>query len=248
MSATKTRRDRAVDAPLITFRKVGSMVWMWLAFLFLVVGWLSIVPIYSPPHWSAVAFLATAVVLFAASFRHTDVAPLPRRYLSFLLPLGFSIVLIPWPYNVGSVFLSAALIVITPGKRSPLLRRGAIALGASGLVMLLVSAVQPVLLQVFARSHGAPWAAEIVRLILSSVGAKVSVGGSVLHMQTFDELVPINVTYEALPEAGDDLVSLLEQRIVHELQMPVGDREFHHVEFVLVVLEHERGDLVCDVS
>ncbi len=198
MSATKTRRDHTVDTPLVASRKAGSVVWIWLAFLSLVAGWLGIVPVYSPAHWSASIFFAVALVSFATSFRYTDIAPLPRRYIGLLLPLVFSIVFIPWPYSVGSVFLSAALVAAIVSERSPLLRRGALALAASGLVMLLESALQPVLFRVFAHYHSAPWAAKIVQIILRSVGAKVSAAGSVLHYQTFEALVPINVTCEAL--------------------------------------------------
>ena len=44
-------------------------------------------------------------------------------------------------------------------------------------------------------------------------------------------------------EAGDDLVALLEERIVHKLQIAIADGQLHDVEFLLVVLEDERGDL-----
>jgi len=50
-----------------------------------------------------------------------------------------------------------------------------------------------------------------------------------------------------IPEACDDLVAFLEQGIVDELEIPVGDREFQDVEFLLVVLEDERGDLLRDI-
>jgi len=198
MSLTNTRRDHATDPALLTSRKAGSAFCIWLALLSLVVGWLGIAPIYTPPHWSAVFFFVMAVALFIGPFRQTDIAPLPRKYLGLLLPLGLSIILIPWPYNVGSVLLAVSLLIMTAGERSLWLRRGAVALGASGLVMLLESAVQPVLFRVFALRHGSPWAADIVRLVLKSVGAAVSVSGSVLHQQTYDALVPINVTWEAL--------------------------------------------------
>ena len=42
-------------------------------------------------------------------------------------------------------------------------------------------------------------------------------------------------------EAGDDLVALLEERVVHEPQVSVGD------ELLLVVLEDERSDLASEV-
>ncbi|OQB35373.1 MAG: hypothetical protein BWY06_03171 [Candidatus Latescibacteria bacterium ADurb.Bin168] len=50
-----------------------------------------------------------------------------------------------------------------------------------------------------------------------------------------------------ISETGDDLVALLEQGIVDELEVSVGDREFQDVEFLLVVLEDERGDLLRDI-
>ena len=50
-----------------------------------------------------------------------------------------------------------------------------------------------------------------------------------------------------ISETGDDLVAFLEQGIVDELEVPVSDRELQHVEFLLVVLENERGDLLRDV-
>jgi hypothetical protein len=50
-----------------------------------------------------------------------------------------------------------------------------------------------------------------------------------------------------IPEACDDLVALLEQGIVDELEVPVGDRQFQDVEFLLVVLEDERSDLLRDI-
>jgi len=50
-----------------------------------------------------------------------------------------------------------------------------------------------------------------------------------------------------ISETGDDLVAFLEQGIVNELEVPVGDRELQHVEFLLVVLEDERGDLLRDI-
>lgn len=50
-----------------------------------------------------------------------------------------------------------------------------------------------------------------------------------------------------IPEACDDLVALLEQGIVDELEVPVGDRQLQDVEFLLVVLEDERSDLLRDI-
>jgi hypothetical protein len=44
-----------------------------------------------------------------------------------------------------------------------------------------------------------------------------------------------------------DLVAFLERGIVHELEVPVGDREFQDVEFLLVALEDERG-VSCVIS
>ena len=58
-------------------------------------------------------------------------------------------------------------------------------------------------------------------------------------------LAPGKITDVA--EAGDNLVAFLEERIVHELQIAIADGQLHHVEFLLVVLEDERGDLAGDV-
>lgn len=174
------------------------MIWIWLAILCLTVGWLGITPIYSPPHWTAAAFYLLAGAMFMAGLRRTNIAPLPRTYLVLLLPLACFIILIPWPYNLGALLLAAALVTIVAGERSPLLRRGAIALGGCGLVTLLEAALQPLLFRIFARSHGAPWAADIVSLILRNTGARVSVSGSIIRMQTFEELMPVNVTWEVL--------------------------------------------------
>ena len=48
-------------------------------------------------------------------------------------------------------------------------------------------------------------------------------------------------------EAGDDLVAFLEQGIVDELEVSVGDRQLQDVEFLFVVFEDERSDLLGDV-
>ncbi|SPD74386.1 hypothetical protein PITCH_A230072 [uncultured Desulfobacterium sp.] len=50
-----------------------------------------------------------------------------------------------------------------------------------------------------------------------------------------------------ISETGDDLVAFLEQGIVDELEVPVGDRQLQDVEFLFVVFEDERGDLLRDV-
>jgi len=179
-------------------RHPQPMIWVWLALLFLAIGWLAIVPVYSPPHWSAAIFFAASFALCWVFLRRTDVAPVPREYLGLLVPLGLFVLLIPWPYNVGPALLAASLVVVTAGERSSLLRRGALALGVCGFVLLLESASQPILWRLFVLSHGTPWGAEVVGLILRTVGTKVSVNGSIIHMQAFEELLPINVTWEAL--------------------------------------------------
>ncbi len=61
-----------------------------------------------------------------------------------------------------------------------------------------------------------------------------------------DRLLPRREVAD-ISETGDDLVAFLEQGIVDELEVPVGDRELQHVEFLLVVLEDERGDLLRDI-
>jgi len=198
MSKTSTRQDRATQPAQPKPNVLASTVLVWLALLSLVVGWLCITPIYSPPHWSAVIFFILAAAFLTVFFRQIDVSPVPWMYLIVLLPLGFSAFLIPWPYNMGSLFLSASLVLIGLGLRSHMLRRVALALGVSGLVMLLLSAVQPVFFKIFANYHGASWDARAVQLILNSIGARVSIDGSVLHLQTFEGLKPINVTWEAL--------------------------------------------------
>ena len=197
MSLPKLRRSDA-DGHILVRGETGSMIWIWVALLSLVGGWLGIVPVYSPPHWSASAFFIFAVVLFAIAFRQTDIAPLPSKYVGFLLPIALSILLIPWPYNVGPVFLAGFLIVIMIGRRSLLVRRIALALGASGLMMLLESASQPLLFQIFAHYHDMPWAARIEQLMFRSIGVDASVSSSILHRKTFEALIPINVTCEAL--------------------------------------------------
>ena len=50
-----------------------------------------------------------------------------------------------------------------------------------------------------------------------------------------------------ITEPGNDLVAFLEQRIVDELQVAVGHRQFEDIQLLLVVCEDERGDLLGDV-
>jgi hypothetical protein len=173
------------------------MVWMWLALLFLAVGWLGVVPVYSLPRWSAAIYFVMAFALFALAFRRTDVTSAPKAYIGLLLPFGLFGVLIPWPYNLGAFLMAASLIIAMSSERSALLRRGAIALAACGGAVLLQSAAQPLLFKLFARYHGAAWPAQLVGLILETVGARVSVNGSMMHMQTFEQLVPANITWES---------------------------------------------------
>jgi hypothetical protein len=193
--------DRALAAPerAVPAERPGpALAWVWLALLLLAVGWAGVTPIYSPPHWSAALFFLAAIAICWIALRRTWVAPIPGRYLGLLLPLGLFVLLIPWPYSLGPWLLAACLMTISAAGRSPMLRRGGLAVGACGLVTLLDAASQPALWRLFIGAHGAPWAAALVGMILKGVGAKVSVSGSVLHMQTFEELTPINVTWEAL--------------------------------------------------
>lgn len=49
-----------------------------------------------------------------------------------------------------------------------------------------------------------------------------------------------------ISETGNDLVAFLEQGIVDELEVSVGDRQLQHMEFLLVLLEDERSELMGD--
>ena len=175
-----------------------SWAWMWLALVLLAVGWLGVVPVFTAPHWSAASFFVLASLFGAIAFRRCELSPLPTRYLGLLLPLGGFIIFMPWPYSLGPALLAVSLVALSVGRHNPKVLRGAVALGVCGLVTLLEAIIQPVLWKLLACAHGVAWAAEFVGLILRMVGARVSVDGSVLHVQTFDELAPVNVTWEAL--------------------------------------------------
>ena len=247
--STNTHQAHTVGSAFLTLLRTGHMVWTWLALLFLVIGWLCLMPIYTPPHASAVVFFVLAFALLTIAFQHIEVAPLPRTYLGLLFPLGFSITLIPWPYSLGSVLLVTSLIVMAAGKRSVWLRRGAVAVGASGLVLLIESAAQPALFRFFALHHGNHCAAAIVGLVLRSVGAGVSVTGSVLWLQTSETLTPINVTWEALGSytvaclaiAGMALLLMLRVRRMCWLRFLAMLVIYPLVRYPILLLAYEEG-------
>jgi hypothetical protein len=124
--------------------------------LFTTFFWLHTVHIYTRGHGSWLWFIIPAIGCAAAGLRRAEVRRFDARWLLVLLPLAVALWLVPFPYNVAAVMLSAAVLLLATAGFSHDLAWTGLPLGLVGAVLALQAAAFQLLYMLSARMHEVP--------------------------------------------------------------------------------------------
>jgi hypothetical protein len=174
---------------------------MWFALFFISMTWLFSIHMYVSENYWAVALLTAAGVALASVAllkSKIDFASFNKKYYLLLLPLAISLVLLPFPYNlgVGLLFLGLCMVPLHPRWRwSSALSLGLFFSGA----MLVIQSPIPHLYAVFtSKSHECSFLNPIIYPMLQFLDLPVSLSQGTVFVRMMRELYAFTTTWDKM--------------------------------------------------
>jgi hypothetical protein len=175
---------------------------LWLAVVFISASWLFFIPVFTIPDYNlGLIFLIIGLICSTFAFWKHDFYKIDKKCYVILIPLLFSLLILPFPYNFGPIVLTITILLYF--IKNYLLKKEKanwIFMGISfgGIVLTIQTLFYP-LYAIFV-SHG--HRVDILSPIVSSVGGlfglKTSLNNGIVFVQTLEKIYPFTTTWEKL--------------------------------------------------
>lgn len=171
----------------------------WLGIFFLSLSWVYFLPVYTPSRpLRGLVLIALGVFFMLLSVSSGEKRKPALRDLFLLIPFTVAAAVIPFPYSIGFVLLSAGWFILIAGGNLRAAGRAGNALVFSGLVVTLQTAVIPLLYKFGARVHEVPFLTHVVGFLLNLFGLSASALNDTVFAQTFERPWPLPATWDSL--------------------------------------------------
>lgn len=175
---------------------------LWPGLLFLSFSWLHIIPIFEKPDYiTALFFLVIGMIFNIASFWGEKPGKIDKKYLIILFPLAFFILVVPFPYNLGGIVLTMAILLY--GFKNFVLKKekgnGVLfGISLSGIILIIQTLFHPLYTIFVSHGHRIDFLSPIVSIIGNFFGLKTSVQNGIVFVQTFQDSYAVTTTWEKL--------------------------------------------------
>ncbi len=171
----------------------------WLGVFFLSVSWIYFLGVYLPGDNVRGLLLAGAgLALLIAAVRAGPRTPAPAGHRLLLLPFLFALLLVPFPYSLGMIFLAGGGLLLFAAGRAAWTGKTGNALVFSGLILSLQAAAIPLLDKISPRIHDLPALPWLFSAILRILGLPAAVSDRQVAAAVYERSWPLPVTAEAL--------------------------------------------------
>jgi len=174
---------------------------LWLGIFFNSASLLYFIPIFTIPDWKLGFFLLTIGTIFnVLAFWENSPKQINKKYFILIIPLLIAIIIINFPYNIGLIVLTAALLLFVIVYRLQYEKTNLIILGLSftGITLILQTALYPFYSVFVVHSHRIDIFSPIVSLFGNLLGLKTSLNNGLVFVQTFQQTYPFTITWEKL--------------------------------------------------
>ena len=175
---------------------------LWLSLLFLSTSWLFFLPIFTLPDYNmGLIFLITGILLSTFAFWKQDFKHLDKKYLMILMPLLFSLFIIPFPYSLGPIILTAGALLYSiknclfGNERANWILLG---ISFSGVVITIQTLFLPIYAIFVSHGHRVDVLSPIVSSAGGLLGLKTSLNNGIIFIQTSEHIYPFTTTWEKL--------------------------------------------------
>lgn len=175
---------------------------LWLGLFFLSISWLFSLPIFTTPQpIYSILFLVLGVLCNILSFWKSGSIQIDKRYLVFLIPLIFSILIINYPYNIGLIILTLGIFL--PFATNRLLNCSKTCAAAKGMILSgIILSIQTAFLPLYSifvsHGHRVDALSIPVSFFGNLLGLKTTVGNGVVFVQTIQQTYSFTTTWEKL--------------------------------------------------
>lgn len=175
---------------------------LWFGLLLTSASWLYFVPIFNlTDEKIGILLLILGIIFNIFSFWKSKPIYFKERYLILFVPLLMSIIVIPYPFNIGVIIFTIGFVFSTlVRKKSTEDKTNIIFKGLSitGFILILQAALYPIYQIIVSHGHRADIFSSIISPVGNLLGLKTSVNNGILFVQTTQQTYPFTVTLEKL--------------------------------------------------
>jgi hypothetical protein len=172
---------------------------LWLGIVFISASFLYFIPIFTVPDWRlGLLFIFIGTIFNIVAFRKERISQINTKYLIFSLPLILSLFVISYPYNIGLLILTIALLLFIFMNKLKFKKTDGIIIGISftGILMSLQTALLPFYSIFVSHGHRIDIISPIISIIGNPLGLSTSVNNGIVFVQTFQQTYPFVTTWE----------------------------------------------------
>ena len=174
---------------------------LWLGIFFNSVSLLFFIPVFTTPDWKLGLFLIILGMIFnILSFRNYKIKQINKKYLFLLIPLFISLFIITYPYNIGLIALTVALLLFAIAYKLNFKKTNVVIFGLSltGITLTIQTAMLPLYSIFVSHGHRIDILSPIVSIFGNLLGLQTSVNNGIIFVQTFQQTYPFTTTWEKL--------------------------------------------------
>ena len=172
----------------------------WMGLILISVVPLYLTYIYEPPNILTGLFILVVAVIFF-SFSPYDFDIERKSSLALLIAFLPLSLLLKFPFNVGFILLSIAMVFCISAnrfKRTRMYKRIVRGIFFGGLTYTVVYSFYPLYVILFSRYHRVDLLSPILSNLLAIFGVRSSVNNGLVYIQTYYQTFPLTVTWEKL--------------------------------------------------
>jgi len=172
---------------------------LWLGLLFISTSWLFFIPIFTVPDWTmGIVFLSLGLLFNIVGLWKQKPIEIHEKYFVFLIPLIISLIVIPYPYNVGVFVLTIGLLLYAITHRFEKANFVATGMFLSGLILTFQTALFLVYTIIVSHVHRIDFFSPVASFVGNLFGLQTSVNNGIIFVQTFQQTYPFTTTLEKL--------------------------------------------------
>jgi len=175
---------------------------LWPGLIFLSTSWLFFIPIFTLPDYNlGLIFLIIGIICNVFAFWKNHFEKIDKKYFIILIPLLISILIIPFPYNIGPIILTIGALLYTikiylfKSEKANWIPLG---ISLSGVILTLQTLFLPFYSIFAAHNHRVDVFSPIVSSLSGLFGLKTSVNNGIVFVQTLEKTYPFTTTWEKL--------------------------------------------------
>lgn len=169
---------------------------LWMGQLLLSTSWLYLLSIYTPYSFKWLILFLGGVVCNIVALQKVSIVDLDKKYLVALIPFVVGLVILPFPYNLGSglLLLGGGSIFLKKCWR----QCSCIGFGfmLSGTILTLQTLVVPLFLKLFSRYHRINQIGDFISLFVRVLGLQATFSQEQLFIPTYGKILSLSPTWE----------------------------------------------------